>query len=766
MILENNKREFQQEGGGQSTRMSISAEVESHIVKVLTESYSDALGSAIRECVSNAVDSHTEAGVTDPIIVSIKRDMSQRYVLSIEDVGLGLDEAGFNKYIMGLGESTKRQNANLLGGYGMGCKAWLAYTENFNYTIRKDGVERKYLIYKGEEFPEAQKISENPTKERNGVKVSVTLKNGWNEISICKQKIKEQLSYLDNIWYDIEGFKNAYTIHRAEHLQVSDIRDGGSMHIALKNIAYPIDWSKLNMAQISLPIALRFDTYDELMPIFNREAITWNRHSVEAVKKKIELVNQWLVEEWNKDNNKQFNTLAEAWETLNQGGTVLTRFGRQFDLSYIKDAKFERATVKGISIRKPAYYMQKEVHLFKEWRSAGKTSTNKFHKEAEMHWVWRDILKGGSNYKVPIVVNYTIAGNIRSYMMEKYPDRHFIRKKDEPMKLRGGWQYSYYYELDLKNVKKDKWRENIKEWQSVVKSYEDKFEYLLDIEDTKDYKDWLADRRARIKAGQIRDSSVYVALNKEKGDITVYTGRSPLRQASDQDSMVFDKGKMKIEDIPFKGLHVYCTDTMPSAWIKGFPTVRFWKINPTEKRHITTNNFLTKEQFMKSKPFERLTTSLLIKSILDKEPSYLQQAISYSGHLKTLREKIIKYKDRNPNNLYDVNDIVKILEYANEENVWDQSIYADVISYQTELNKFRFLSAFKSGYALTEDDKKLIKNITYIMLKNQKVVGTFVDDMILTAPPPPPPVVVPAPEDGIVGEPDAIIEEEIEEECA
>jgi nitrate/nitrite-specific signal transduction histidine kinase len=117
MILENSKRDYIVDSQEQTTKMSISADVESHIIKLVTEnSYDDALGSALREAVSNAIDSHTEAGVDHPIIVSIKKNRAGQNELNIEDRGLGLDDVSFNKYIMGIGESSKRNSATLLGG--------------------------------------------------------------------------------------------------------------------------------------------------------------------------------------------------------------------------------------------------------------------------------------------------------------------------------------------------------------------------------------------------------------------------------------------------------------------------------------------------------------------------------------------------------------------------------------------------------------------------------------------------------------------------
>jgi DNA topoisomerase VI subunit B len=117
MQLDNAKRDYLVDVDEETTKMSISKDVESHIIKVLTEhSYDDPLGSSIREAVSNAVDSVAEAGTNMPVIVHIRMNEAGAKELVIEDKGLGLDDASFKKYIMGLGESTKRNSSTLLGG--------------------------------------------------------------------------------------------------------------------------------------------------------------------------------------------------------------------------------------------------------------------------------------------------------------------------------------------------------------------------------------------------------------------------------------------------------------------------------------------------------------------------------------------------------------------------------------------------------------------------------------------------------------------------
>ena len=117
MILENTKRDVITEGIEDTYKMNISLTAQSHIIKLVTEyAYNSPLDSAIRECVSNSLDSVDEAGTNEPVIVRLKQNNLNGWELSFEDKGLGLSKESFYKYIMGIGESTKRDNPLLRGG--------------------------------------------------------------------------------------------------------------------------------------------------------------------------------------------------------------------------------------------------------------------------------------------------------------------------------------------------------------------------------------------------------------------------------------------------------------------------------------------------------------------------------------------------------------------------------------------------------------------------------------------------------------------------
>ena len=77
----------------ESIGMSLDMDSAQVLMQMLSKNlYSDAIGSAVRECASNALDSHRRAGVNKPIVVSSCAEMtSNNYEFSVEDFGIGLD---------------------------------------------------------------------------------------------------------------------------------------------------------------------------------------------------------------------------------------------------------------------------------------------------------------------------------------------------------------------------------------------------------------------------------------------------------------------------------------------------------------------------------------------------------------------------------------------------------------------------------------------------------------------------------------------------
>lgn len=122
MILEKQKESMVVTDGdevNESIGMSLDLDSAQILMQMLSKNlYSDAIGSTIRECASNALDSHRRAGIDDPIIVSFKMNDNGDYEFSVEDFGIGLDDDDVKNIISKYGKSTKRNSNIELGMMG------------------------------------------------------------------------------------------------------------------------------------------------------------------------------------------------------------------------------------------------------------------------------------------------------------------------------------------------------------------------------------------------------------------------------------------------------------------------------------------------------------------------------------------------------------------------------------------------------------------------------------------------------------------------
>lgn len=113
--------------------------------------YSDKILAVVRETICNATDAHRENGQIDRPI-EIKLDGNE---FSVTDFGPGIPEDRVAEIYCTLFLSSKNtvdmKNRLMTGGFGLGCKAPLAYTEHFIVTIKNGGFSITYAIHIGDE---------------------------------------------------------------------------------------------------------------------------------------------------------------------------------------------------------------------------------------------------------------------------------------------------------------------------------------------------------------------------------------------------------------------------------------------------------------------------------------------------------------------------------------------------------------------------------------------------------------------------------------
>lgn len=139
--------------------------------------YSDPISSLIREYASNAKDAHVEIGVPEkPIEIHLPNafDMS----LKIKDYGIGIDPSRMDNVFINYGNSTKRNDNNMIGGFGLGAKSSFAYTNQFSIITISDfenkRVRRTYIAYiDSSEEGKMRLVSEEETTDPTGTEIII-----------------------------------------------------------------------------------------------------------------------------------------------------------------------------------------------------------------------------------------------------------------------------------------------------------------------------------------------------------------------------------------------------------------------------------------------------------------------------------------------------------------------------------------------------------------------------------------------------------------
>jgi len=763
MILEKQtESHILQEGTTQETvKMSLDLDSAQVLMQMLSKNlYSDSIGSTIRECASNALDSHRRAGSDKPIIVSFKRNnQADTYEFAVEDFGIGLDADDVVNIISKYGKSTKRNSNTELGMMGLGFKAPLAYSSSFYFVARKDGMERKYMMYEGEDTNSIDLLYEKPTAEPNGVKVivPVTYYDRYNFVN----KIKEQLAYFENVYFDVEpmgsySVTNDFTIHRAEHFQYSSLATNSDMHLCLDNVSYPIDWDKLGISRIGIKMALRFSLSDGLFPTPNREALRYTQEAKQVILNKIAMVADVFMTKFNEAITTQSDIKAimqfyaqnnkhiKAWykgtdDDVCIDGLVLH--------SSIPVAQPELENIKLLNLERLA--VKSKEYILAEYKFKYRFTSGKFQ---NMKNYYHEYLRMSdfTSYHFGGVYIYEndFSKGKQDYLRTLLPDNkqiYFVKKAPFKLKSKTGQSdYAKYYHsvLGLNMYPKSQWREVIKEFQYVVGLYAKDFIDVDAIEIPQSFKDAQKAKRLKITVAAVKGPKKI----RMKGEFSGKVGTKMDINLSDQHCK-FVPTTFKMEMIHQRStLNVYAKEAdkkkMDNAWScfnKHAVFVLVAQATYDNLQKADLHNWITLDKFMegKNRPFKTTATQFLIKQLLeDKRATFQRTEIvrEISNDLADKLEILNKY-DRDNNMSYaDKNTMVSIVEYAKEHNLFDQPTYMVYNQVNEVFTKLPFLNTLldRIGYRSGASDRPFVTAIVDLFKYHKQKVNLEHYKLILT----------------------------------
>lgn len=237
-----NKSENTMITNGQGNQMSVILNEKAYATLSDTL-YSNKERSTAREYITNAWDSHIDAGKEDVAFqVHCPTDLEPWF--SVRDFGTGLDkdqvESIFATYFL----STKEDTNDTNGCYGLGSKSAFSVSNTFTVTSIKNGIKTTHSFYKDSNgFPTSRLMFESKTGESNGVEVKVpvsskSLRKWQREISrliCCFPKVDcniDKDSTYEKMLSDLE--KEKYGVVDLDPYQ-------SKQEILMGNVLYPLE---------------------------------------------------------------------------------------------------------------------------------------------------------------------------------------------------------------------------------------------------------------------------------------------------------------------------------------------------------------------------------------------------------------------------------------------------------------------------------------------------------------------------------------------
>ena len=186
----------------------------------------------IQELLSNAYDSHIEAGVTKNVKVTVEEES-----VTISDWGMGMDPDRV-KLTYSLLNSTKEETNDMIGGYGLGSKSPLSYCDAFTLITVSDGIEYIYTITIEDDAVTPVLLHSKETDKENQSHITVPTKR--NQLDLIIERVKIKSLYMDNVEYSglMKDYKKTvFKLNdRLYYCPDLDYKD----HIIIGNVPYTI----------------------------------------------------------------------------------------------------------------------------------------------------------------------------------------------------------------------------------------------------------------------------------------------------------------------------------------------------------------------------------------------------------------------------------------------------------------------------------------------------------------------------------------------
>lgn len=740
-------------------RMTIDRSSDKILMMVLSQNlYSDGIGSLIREYTTNALDAQREAQNNEPIKVKLIKENDQ-FVFIVQDEGVGLSperiENTFAKYL----SSTKRNDENQMGWYGLGSKSALSYVDSFHVISRFDGKEYDFLMLKGAEGTELSLLDINDTTEHNGVQIKVYL-NDDDDYETFLEKMKHQLCYFEGVFIETEynDIESDYKIIKTTDWKYSELNQDKYMHLSLDNVYYPLDFEKLGIEPIKMPIAICLSLKDNIIPTPNRENIIYNTHVKELIISKIKSVGKYFIEKWNtvapfatniEEGHRIHNNLGEIciYDSVDLNGNnkkISVKVDRK--LEKICEVEMKSVTLELFPNLSIEFLHDNMAFFYQEYRIYGKFQYNNYKTKFGTKLVPKQsdslVYNEIASDHIILLENGEEISKLQIEYLRFVDQNYYVVRKHTTTKL-GKLNRTNYYNIDnyrglLKLHKKPKeliynnttgkwessWRKIIQEYQAFLKSYTDQFIKIDSIVPTQEFFDWKEKNkkeRKKARCNSKEEISFYTIRHASRGSHIFVKDNKKTIKICDLHKQIGLFMFLHEDDIDEINEYYSLTSIISKLNIVVFTDHNYKKLIK-EIEHKPIHNWMHFKTFFDKKN----------KNLANKLTSYLCCNIHkkfLNRHQLNKNSYIIeKNANKNFDKIYELiqdysfysiseSNILKYIKLYAKNNWFNQNIITDFKREFTNVHKFDFMDAFNFYYK----DQKLIKKFALSLYLKQRI---------------------------------------------
>jgi hypothetical protein len=481
--------------GGESHGIGVSKEDSAKLLYILTQGlYKDPITAICRELISNIVDSYIgcDYSIEDkPGFVKL----TDKCIYFI-DQGSGMSRETVDNVYSILLASTKENDSNAIGAWGLGSKTPWAYSDTFYVTTCKDKDKRTYMLVKDGLDSKIVLISEEEGTE-DGTTVFINIDNPkeWDKkirnVLFCFRHI--HYSYEGNIW-DIES--------QVDYFNKSVLIEGNSFFyrdgyikdfcIALDQVIYNISLDDLGVSHYGMfPVAVKMSLKEGLVPTPSRDNLILNQATKDKIVERLKeavLEIQGLqkrhvsLREWSQSSNYIKIELEEGDEIKLHGhANILCK------TLGLPEFQTVNPLLKHCSFNDIQSFFKGYVQI----KHTIKPST---------HFSWSNV----------ILIEENPSNREYKFLKEEYKGSYLIKKQEHALFYKQGIDKIGLYDiLELNRIPKDRWREAIVAFLGELEDYTKTLNSWEKIES--EYKVW---EPAKTKNTRIKSEDKEVYLQK------------------------------------------------------------------------------------------------------------------------------------------------------------------------------------------------------------------------------------------------------------